>query len=452
MLRFGWFRAVRPCSHLRLAPVRRLAGRYTGPFVLAALLGLSGSAGAQQVGPCATDGCIIDMAPPIYVANNQWGNNGYGWGSITVTSPTSWSTSWDFASPFDWTVMSYPSAILGWQGGYRFPNTGLPVSLASSTPINATVAFNVVPDPSCAPGGVGGGGTGSRLCRQDISYDLWLHDTNNPGTTNPVYEVMIWLAYSRELFSGTPAQAYATLGGHQWKVIQTQGGSTPVATFLLAEPADLTAATLNITDFTDWLVANQWVPATWWLDSVQFGTEIFDGKGTLNMTYYTVSVGTQPPLPPPPPPPPPPAPAWIPLGLSVNQATFVSGQQADIQIVPPNPAPATAVDVYFGAVLPAAAGPGLGCPGRDAVAFLVAGFTAVRMSCLSASPATFAALAQNVPTTAVPAGYTFIWQPGLPAGPYRFFVALTRPGALAASVIDPGDLLGLATAGAVFRP
>jgi hypothetical protein len=108
--------------------------------------------------------------------------------------------------------------------------------------------------------------------------------------------------------------------------------------------------------------------------------------------------------------------------------------------------------VYFGAVLPAAAGPGLGCPGRDAVAFLVAGFTAVRMSCLSASPATFAALAQNVPTTAVPAGYTFIWQPGLPAGPYTFFVALTRPGALAGSVIDPGDLLGLATAGAVFRP
>jgi Glycosyl hydrolase family 12 len=259
-------------------------------FVRSTILGLglltavlwSCSVGTTQADTCETDGCILEMSPDIYVTNNQWGNAGNGGGTITVNGGTSWSTNWDFDAPTDWVVISYPAAILGWQWGYRSPNTGFPVQLSSHTPIHATAAFTYVPDPSCSV---------SRVCRLDIAYDAWFHGTNNPGTSDPVYEMMIWLAYSRELFSGTPARAYAILGGHRWKVIETQGGSTPVATFLLDEPADLTGATLNITDFTDWLVNNHWVPATWWIDSLQFGTEIFNGKGTLHVPCYTASVG-----------------------------------------------------------------------------------------------------------------------------------------------------------------
>jgi hypothetical protein len=291
-------------------------------LALAALLWGGGVASAQQIGTCDTNGCVIDMSPPIYVLNNEWGNNNDGWGTITVDGPTSWSTSWDFAPRSDWAVISWPAAVLGWQWGYRLPNTGLPVQLASRTPINTSAAFNVVPDPSCAPGGVGGGGTGSRVCRLDVAYDMWFHDTSSPGTSSPVYELMIWLAYSRELFSGTPANAYATLGGHEWKVIRTQGGSSPVATFLINEPADLTGATLNITDFTDWLVTNGWIPATWWIDSVQFGTEIFKGKGTLSVPCYTAAVGVPTTdcgqTPPPPPPPPGPTPTVGPVSINAG--------------------------------------------------------------------------------------------------------------------------------------
>lgn len=318
------------------------AGAVTVLVALALLLWLAGGA-AAQVGTCQTNGCILDMSPTIYVLNNEWGNNGVGSGSITVSSQTSWSTSWDYAPSSDWTVISYPSAILGWQWGYRLANTGFPVQLASRTPVGTTVAFRVVPDPTCAPGGVGGGGTGSRVCRLDVSYDLWLHDTSNAGTSTPVYEVMIWVAYSRELFSGTTPNAYATLGGHNWKVLLTQGGSSPVATFLLNEAADLTGATLNITDFTDWLVANQWVSATWWLDSVQFGTELFKGKGVLNVTNYTATVGSATP--------PPPLPAigftvgtttaspnpvgrrrWLTVGTNVTAVAAASGIVVDLEI------------------------------------------------------------------------------------------------------------------------
>jgi hypothetical protein len=129
------------------------------------------------------------------------------------------------------------------------------------------------------------------VCRLNISYDVWFHKTANPGTSHPAYEMMIWLAYSRELFSENRAIGYATIGGHRWKVIEKKGGSTPVATFLLDEPADLKGATLGIMEFAQWLVNNHDVPADWWLDSVQFGPEVFKGKGTLNVNAYSIKVG-----------------------------------------------------------------------------------------------------------------------------------------------------------------
>ncbi len=274
-------------------------------IALAALLSLWCAEGAQAV-TCSTKDCILDMSSTIYVMNLQWGISGAtGSSSITVNSETSWSTSWDFDRADDWTVTAYLAAILGWEWGYRLPNTGFPVQLSSHTPIHTSVTFDYVPDPSCQPGGLGGGGTGSRVCRLNVAYDAWLHDNPDgtgscPGDSQcPIYEMMVWLAYSDELFAGTPAEAYAEIGGHRWKVIRSQGGSSPVATFLvvdgnpqnLNQPIDVSGATLNITDFTDWLINNNWVPATWWIDSVQLGTEVVKGKGTLNVTNYAATVG-----------------------------------------------------------------------------------------------------------------------------------------------------------------
>jgi len=270
-------------------PARR--GRRAGPspvwaraaFVaLAALLwaGWPPGAAAQT---CSSNGCVIDMSPPTYVLNNHWNTAGayYVSQSSTVTSPTSWSTSWDMDRPEEWTVTTYAAAILGWHWGWRYPasQTGLPVQISSRTPINASVAFNLVPDGSC---GV------SRTCRFDIAYDVWFHTTSDPGTSTPAHEMMIWLAYSRDLFVGYPIAGSATLGGHRWKVIKATATYTA---FVLDEPADLTGATLNIMEFAGWLADNLGMPNSWWLDSVQFGPEIYKGKGTLNMTYYAVTVG-----------------------------------------------------------------------------------------------------------------------------------------------------------------
>lgn len=77
--------------------------------------------------------------------------------------------------------------------------------------------------------------------------------------------------------------------------------------FLIDEPADLKAATLDVMEFARWLVENHGIPADWWLDSVEFGPEIYKGKGTLNVNTYRITVGGAPPL----------APA-VPTGLRVT--------------------------------------------------------------------------------------------------------------------------------------
>src|SRR5262249_7740325 len=246
------------------------------------------SAEAQFPQTCSYNPCIIDMSPSTYVIDNQW-NVGTATGSqsITVNSGTSWSTAWDWNRPDEWTVTTYASAVTGWHWGWHFSpgQTGFPVQLSSHTPISATVAFDYLPDSSCGA---------LRTCRMDIMYDVWLHNTSNPGSnSNPALEMMIWVAYSRDLWVGYVPVGYATLGGHEWKVF----ASGSYVAFVINEP-DLNGVSLNITDFTDWMVNNLGKPASWWVSSVEFGPEIYKGQGTLNVTSYTVQVGSTAPPPP----------------------------------------------------------------------------------------------------------------------------------------------------------
>jgi hypothetical protein len=286
-------------------------------------------ASAQDAG-CATSQCVLDMAPPNYLFNNDWGNRGgaYGSGSIIVHTPlggagaADWSTAWDYSPRSEWSVISYPSAVLGWEWGYRYPNatspaaTGFPVQVNSGTPITTTIIrFTYTPDPTCYTG------TRPRTCRLDVAYDAWFHNrpiySNDPvQSDDPVYELMIWVANSSELYSGTtPTATNIPLAGKLWDfILQNPDSTRPIAVFKLKEgittawsagiavgPGWNEAVTLNITDFTDWLSANAGLAhfnPDWWIDSVQFGPEIYKGKGTLDVVGYTAVVGGT--LPPPP--------------------------------------------------------------------------------------------------------------------------------------------------------
>ena len=143
------------------------------------------------------------------------------------------------------------------------------------------------------------------------------------------------------------------------------------------------------------------------------------------------------------------------VGLSLNHGAATSGDTFRLDATALNTGPGTVVDLYVGVVLPREVAPLFGCPEGDAIAFLADGFV---LTCLSASPQTFAPFARSVaipaalPETTAPSVVSFVWPATAPAGQYLWFVAVTTPGAFAHGPVDTSGILAVATGSVTFAP
>ena len=142
------------------------------------------------------------------------------------------------------------------------------------------------------------------------------------------------------------------------------------------------------------------------------------------------------------------------IALALNSATFKTHDELRLDLTVDNPMGALSVDIYLGAVLPPAAGPGLGCPMGDAVAFVTPS-SGVAIRCLSSSPASFprfvagGSIAAGASTLA--SYFSFVW-PAAPAGTYTIFVAFAVPGSLGDGDIGPDDIIAVASSALTFSP
>jgi hypothetical protein len=140
--------------------------------------------------------------------------------------------------------------------------------------------------------------------------------------------------------------------------------------------------------------------------------------------------------------------------LLANAAVYGTGHPMHLSVTAQNPGPPTPGDVYVGALVPSAAGPPFGCPGGDAIVLLVNQFSSSVSTCASRVPDNTVPVMTGVtvPTMGpltVPL-FSFVWPPGVEPGPYTFFIALMGPGALADGLVDPGDILAVATVTVTF--
>lgn len=155
---------------------------------------------------------------------------------------------------------------------------------------------------------------------------------------------------------------------------------------------------------------------------------------------------------------PPPPIASMFLTLEPNQAVFRPGDVLRLALGLSNPGSERLADVYFGILLPSDAGPGFGCPGGDAIAFLGDSFQWIVMTCGSAPPQSFAPLMRSVMVAGPVTGarvtdfWDLPWATGLPAGRYTLFIVLTSPNAFDDGRVDPADLLATAVDTVTFVP
>ncbi|SDT69193.1 GH12 family glycosyl hydrolase domain-containing protein [Actinoplanes derwentensis] len=215
----------------------------------------------------------------FWVNNNVWGKaDGTGsqcvWENGLTGDSLSWGTSWTWAGD-NTKVKSYASSVLGWHWGWKVPSgTGLPVRLSAGKPVTTNWNFQVTQNS----GGV-----------MNVAYDLWLHDKANPDwPDNPTDEVMVWLYKSGGAGPVGTKQATVSIGGATWDLYR---GNIGWEVYSFVRTSNTSAAGLDLTDFTDELVARKWLAETKYLSSVQAGTEIFTGSGRLDTTAYSVQVG-----------------------------------------------------------------------------------------------------------------------------------------------------------------
>jgi hypothetical protein len=144
--------------------------------------------------------------------------------------------------------------------------------------------------------------------------------------------------------------------------------------------------------------------------------------------------------------------------VTPNIVSFIANQLMRVDATVANEGGEVAVDIYFGAVLPAAAGPRFGCPDRDAIVLVDSatppGF---QPTCLSSSAQRFQAWRRNVTLlaaqeSAAVQNFMYTWGGAEPAGTYLLFLAVTPTGALEDGEIDATDILALGTKEITFSP
>ncbi|KAI0126783.1 concanavalin A-like lectin/glucanase domain-containing protein [Xylariales sp. AK1849] len=215
---------------------------------------------------CDSFGSLATGGYTIY--HNNWGASAATSGSqctyfTSLTgSSVAWSTSWTWEGG-SYNVKSYSNVAL--------ENVNKQLSAVSSIP--STWKWSQ---------------TGTSLVA-DVAYDLWLAPTS--GGTN-AYEIMIWLAAfggAGPISASGSAVATTTIGGVSYSLYSGTNGDTTVFSFVAS--STVTSFSGDMMDFFDYLTTNQGVPSSYYITSLQAGTEPFTGENAvLTTTAYSISV------------------------------------------------------------------------------------------------------------------------------------------------------------------
>ena len=170
---------------------------------------------------------------------------------------------------------AYPSIYAGCHYGNCSSGSGLPLQVSAFHDVHSTVDY-----------GVAAG-------QWDAAYDIWLDTSPTPQGQNNGAEIMIWgdHAGAPQPFGGRVGTA--DLAGAAWDVWEgrsNNGGiGWNVVSYVRQQPT--TSLDVHVQDFTADAGRRGYVQPSWYLTSVQFGFEPWQGGPGLRVNSFTVSAG-----------------------------------------------------------------------------------------------------------------------------------------------------------------
>ncbi|MBE0340324.1 hypothetical protein E4V51_02815, partial [Paenibacillus sp. 28ISP30-2] len=119
----------------------------------------------------------------------------------------------------------------------------------------------------------------------NAAYDVWFHETDKASwDSTPTDELMIWLNNTNAGPAGTYVET-VSLAGSNWDVYKgwiDAGSGKGWNVFSFVRKSNTNSASFNIKNFTDYMIyTKKWMSNAKFVSSVEFGTEIFDGGGSI---------------------------------------------------------------------------------------------------------------------------------------------------------------------------
>jgi hypothetical protein len=126
----------------------------------------------------------------------------------------------------------------------------------------------------------------------DVSYDAFISSSDSTTVTHD-YEVMVWLARlggAEPLGYSGGAIATVSISGVSWDLYKGSNGWTVYSFVATSEETSFSG---DMNDFFTYLVDNQGVPSSYYLQTIGAGTEPFTGSNTwFTVSPYTISLNT----------------------------------------------------------------------------------------------------------------------------------------------------------------
>jgi len=122
---------------------------------------------------------------------------------------------------------------------------------------------------------------------------MWLSSTSQQGggaSSTSTYEIMVWLSTRGGAGPAGSQVATATINGESWNVYKGDVSNWVDFSFVRANGSEATSYSADLLSFFTYLVQNQGVPSSSFLNQLQSGTEPFTGSATLTTTYYSVAI------------------------------------------------------------------------------------------------------------------------------------------------------------------
>jgi len=238
-------------------------------YILLASALVFGNAAAQTIsGP---NDCL--PAGGFTLCQNLWGADaGTGQQSSTLTSSSgdsvAWTTNWQWSGGEN-NVKSYANVISNSAKGKQ-------LSAISSAPTKWNWQYVSKSD------GI----------RADVAYDVWTGSapSGDPATSASNYEIMIWLSGLGGIQPvGSQVTTGINLAGHNWNLWRGPNQNWEVLSFV-TQDGDITDFSADLNDFFKYLVQNQGMASSQYVQAIQAGTEPFTGSANLQTNAYSVSI------------------------------------------------------------------------------------------------------------------------------------------------------------------